>query len=163
MKKFYLTNSFVRIHLEDGRIQVIYFNQDSGKVYYRLKIDTISEVKHTGIYLGTDDYGTHYFIHNHYHVGRPCVVTAKDFSKGHQIHEYSHTSLNDSLTVIQKGLEEVIRGETYHSVSYNCQTLINLACNNKRQSEDVDKWVGRLVFAGLIALGVAAFSGGGRR
>ena len=159
MKKFYLTNSFVRIHLEDGRIQVIYFNQDSGKVYYRLKIDTISEVKHTGIYLGVDDYGNHYFIHNHYHVGRPCVVSLQDFSKGHTIHEYVHTPTNAPLTIIQKGLEEVVRGELYHSINYNCQTLINIACINKRKSEDVDKWISRVFVGGLIVLGIAAFSG----
>ncbi|HMJ71392.1 MAG TPA: hypothetical protein VK508_20995 [Cyclobacteriaceae bacterium] len=158
MKTFHLTHSRVEIHLNEVRIITIYFNQNSGKVYYRSKINTISEIKHTGIYLGVDIYGTPYFIHNHYQGGRPSIVTLEDFSKGQTIQEYAHSPKNGAIEIIRKALEEVVRGEQYHPVHYNCQTLVNIACNLKRQSEDVDKWMGRLFLGSMLLIGIGIFN-----
>lgn len=54
MRSFYLYNNRVEIFKNDGTIFTIYFNANSGKVYFRYKTGTISQVKHPGIFLGVD-------------------------------------------------------------------------------------------------------------
>ena len=160
MKSFYLTNGTLCVCMTNGATLVIFLNENSGKVYYRLKIDTVSQIKHTGIYLGTDRFGTHYMMHNHYENGRPCIVTFEGFTKGKEYYEYHINSENAPLRVIEIALNEIIRGEQYDSVRYNCQTFINVACINKRKSDDVDKWLGRAIVGSLFFFGIAAIAGG---
>ncbi len=162
MRSFYLTNSALYIYMTNGATLAIFLNENSGKVYYRLKIDTVSQVKHTGIYLGTDRFGTHYMMHNHFENGRPCIVTFQGFAKGKEYYEYNINPENAPFLVIEIGLNEILRGERYDSVNYNCQTFINLACLNKRKSDDVDKWIGRVVVGSLLFFGIAAIAGGKR-
>lgn len=73
MTNYSLFNDSVNIFLSTGEILTIYFNDNSGKAYYRHKINTISGIKHPGIYLGTDNLGNNYFAHNHYHFGKPTI------------------------------------------------------------------------------------------
>jgi hypothetical protein len=82
MRNFYLYNNRVEIVKNDGSIFTIYFNENSGKVYFRYKIGTISKVKHPGIFLGVDAWGNGYFLHNHYHYGRAHITTETEFKKG---------------------------------------------------------------------------------
>ncbi len=162
MRSFYLTNDTLFIYMTNGSTLVIFLNENSGKVYYRFKIDTVSQVRHTGIYLGADGLGTQYVMHNHYENGRPCIVSLKGFTKGKDFYEYSINRLNSSLQVVEIGLNEILRGERYDSVNYNCQTFVNIACINKRKSDDVDKWIGRIVVGSLLFFGIAAVAGGKR-
>lgn len=162
MKSFYLTNSTLYVYLHNGSTLTIVLNADSGKTYFRFKIQTVSQVKHTGIYLGTDRFGTHYIMHNHYDNGRPCIVAFDDFKKGQDLYVYDINPVNSLLRVIEIGLNEILRGERYDSVNYNCQTFVNLACINKRKSDDVEKWISRVFVGGLVFLGIAAFAGGRR-
>ena len=55
MKNFYLHNNSVEIVNNNGSISTIYFNENSGKVYFRYKIGTISQVKQNSepIYLSS--------------------------------------------------------------------------------------------------------------
>jgi hypothetical protein len=162
MKSFYLTNSILYVYLHNGSTLTIFLNADSGKAYYRFKIKTVSQVKHTGIYLGTDMFGTHYVMHNHYDNGRPCIVALDDFTKGQDFYAYDIISENSPLRIIEIGLNEILRGERYDAVSYNCQTFVNLACLNRRKSADVEKWAARVFFGSLALLGIAAIAGGRR-
>jgi hypothetical protein len=148
------------VYMTNGATLVIFLNENSGKVYYRFKIDTVSQVKHTGIHLGTDRFGTHYMMHNHYENGRPCIVTLEGFTKGKEYYEYHIDPENAPFRVIEIALNEIIRGEQYDSVSYNCQTFINVACINKRKSDDVDKWIGRAIIGSLLFFGFAAIASG---
>jgi hypothetical protein len=162
MKSFYLTNSTLYIYMSNGATLTIFLNETSGKVYYRFKIDTVSQVKHTGIYLGVDRLGTHYMMHNHYENGRPCIVTLEGFTKGRDFYEYPISPENSTLKVIEIGLNEILRGERFDSVNYNCQTFVNLACINKRKSDDVDTWVGRVILGSLLFFAIAAITGSRR-
>ncbi len=161
MKKFYLYLNKVDIVKNNGNIFTIYFNENSGKVYYRHKIGTVSQVKHPGIFLGVDAYGTGYFLHNHYHFGKAHITTQSEFANGKPLYIYNDKCSNTPLKVIEIGLNEILRGETYKPITYNCQTYTNTACHNKRKSADVEKWVGGILFGGiaLFILG-AAFAGG---
>ena len=164
MKNFYLYNDHVEIIKNDGSIFIICFNEHSGKVYYRFKIGTLSKVKHPGIYLGEDTYGVDYFLHNHYHFGKAHITTAKDFIKGMPLYIYNEKCSNTPLKVIKIGLNEILRGESYKPITYNCQTFTNTACHNQRKSADVEKWVGGILFSSLalLMLGVAFGSGKGK-
>jgi hypothetical protein len=154
MKNFYLYNDSVEIVKNDGSIFTIYFNENSGKVYFRYKIGTISQMKHPGILLGADANGVGYFLHNHYHYGKAHITTQKEFVKGMPLYICNDKCSNTQLTVIEIGLNEILRGESYKPITYNCQTCTNTACHNQRKSEDAEKWVGRAVLA-LLVLGVA--------
>jgi hypothetical protein len=162
MKNFYLYNDHVEIVKNDGNIFTIYFNENSGKVYYRFKVGTISQVKHPGIFLGVDAYGVGYFLHNHYHFGRAHVITETEFVKGMPLYIYNEKCSNTPLKVIELGLKEILRGESYKPITYNCQTYTNTACHSQRKSEDADKWVGRAVLGGLALLVLGAAFGGGK-
>ncbi len=156
MKNFYLNKRQVTIFNNDGSSRTIYFNSNSGKVYYRYKTGTISQVKHPGIYLGVDYNGMSYFLHNHYHYGKAHITTEQEFRKGQSIYLYSEKCSNSPLKVIEIGLNEIIRGESYRPLTYNCQTYTNSACHNRRTSEDVEKWVGGILMGSLALLVISA-------
>lgn len=163
MKNFYLYNDRVEIGKNDGSIFTIYFNENSGKVYFRYKINTISQVKHPGIFLGVDINGVGYFLHNHYHYGKAHITTQKEFVKGMPLYIYNEKCSNTPLKVIEIGLNEILRGESYKPITYNCQTYTNTACHNQRKSADADKWVGGVILGSLALLLIGAVASSGRR
>ena len=146
MKNFYLYNDRVEIVKNDGSIFTIYFNENSGKVYFRYKIGTISQVKHPGIFLGVDANGVGYFLHNHYHYGKAHITTQQEFVKGMPLYIYN----------------EILRGEHYKPITYNCQTYTNTACHNQRKSDDAEKWVGGVLLGSLALLLLSASFGSKR-
>lgn len=159
MKKFNLYQNCVNIIDDNGTLKRIFFDEDSGKVYWRYKIPNLVGTKHSGIYLGTDLYGTEYYLHNHYHIGNACLVTADKFSEGQPLGIYDAKCTNPAITVIEIALKQAVKKEAYHFLNYNCQGYTNEACHNHRKSEDVGKWGKRLVFGSLIAIGLSiAFS-----
>lgn len=162
MRNFYLYNNRVEIVKNDGSIFTIYFNENSGKVYFRYKIGTISKIKHPGIFLGVDTWGNGYFLHNHYHYGKAVIVTEREFTQNKPIYIYNEKCSNSPLKVIEIGLNEMLRGESYKPITYNCQTYTNTACHNQRKSEDAEKWIGRVFLGSLALLGLALVSGRGR-
>lgn len=52
----------------NNEVSKLQFTNDSGKIIYRDKIDSLIGIKHPGIILGTDIYGTVWVIHNHYQI-----------------------------------------------------------------------------------------------
>ncbi len=162
MRNFDLYNNRVEIVKNDGSIFTIYFNENSGKVYFRYKIGTISKVKHPGIFLGVDTSGNGYFLHNHYHYGKATIVTEREFTQNKPIYIYNEKCSNAPLRVIEIGLNEMLRGESYKPITYNCQTYTNTACHNQRKSEDAEKWVSGILLGSLALLGLGLVFGGGR-
>jgi len=154
MRSFTLYNSFVDIFEDNSSNKRIFFNQDTGKVYWRYKIPNLVGTKHSGIYLGADIYGTHYFLHNHYHIGHACLATLEKFSEGLQLGIYNQTCTNNPLTTISIALKQALKKESYNAINYNCQSYTNEACNNHRKSEDVGKWKERLLWGSLLFLGI---------
>lgn len=162
MRTYELHNNRVEIVNNNGSVFTIYFNENSGKVYFRYKIGTVSQIKHPGIFLGVDANGIGYFLHNHYHYGKAHITTEKEFAQGMPLYIYNKKCSNTPLRVIEIGLNEMLRGENYKPVSYNCQTFTNSACHNTRKSEDADKWIGRVLVGSLLFFGLTAVFGGKR-
>lgn len=155
MKNYILHQNCVDIIENNGTIKRIFFNENSGKVYFRYRIGSLIGIKHPGIFLGVDLNGTEYFLHNHHQLGTACIVTGDDFKQGTPIGLYELKYTNPPLTVIQIGLDEVIRKERYHVINYNCQDYVNLASNNQRKSESIEKIVSNLIFGTLIFVGLS--------
>jgi len=162
MRTYKLHNKRVEIVNNNGSIFTIYFRENRGKVYFRYKIGTISQIKHPGIFLGVGVNRNGYFLHNHYHYGKAQITTEKEFTQGMPLYIYNEKCSNTPLKVIEIGLNEMLRCESYKPVTYNCQTYTNTACHNTRKSEDADKWVGKVLVGSLLFLGLTAVFGGRR-
>jgi hypothetical protein len=155
MKNYTLYQSCVDIIDDYGTFKRIYFNENSGKVYFRYKIGSIIGIKHPGIFLGIDLDGTEYFLHNHYQLGTAYLVTGSEFKQGMPINLYELKYTNPPLTVIRIGLEEVMKKEPYHVINYNCQDYVNLASNNQRKSESLEKIASNLALGTLLFVGLS--------
>lgn len=155
MKNYKLYQNYVDIVENNGTFKRIFFNENSGKVYFRNKIGSLIGIKHPGIFLGVDLYGTEYFLHNHYQLGTACLVTGDDFKQGMLIGLYELKYTNPPSRVIEIALNEAIRKEKYHVVNYNCQDYVNLATNNQRKSESIQKITSNLFFGTLLFVGIS--------
>lgn len=162
MTNYIIHNNRVEIINNNGSVFTIYFNKNSGKVYYRYKVGTLSNIKHPGIFLGVDLNGVGYFLHNHYHYGKAHITTEKEFAQGMPLYVYNEKCSNTPLKVIEIGLNEMFRGESYKPISYNCQTYTNTACHNQRKSEDAEKWVGGIALVSIALLLIGAVTSSGR-
>lgn len=154
-------SNHIAVYISTGQTLKIYFNSNSGKVYYRDKIGSPTGIKHTGVFLGVDARGRGYFVHNHYHVGKAHIVSEQEFSKGRPIYLYNEYCLNSWETVIKKALQHVLNGERYMPFSYNCQTVTNDSCNNQRKSEDAAR-IGGGIAAGVALFAIFALLAGGK-
>jgi hypothetical protein len=155
MKNFYVYQNCVDIVRTDGAILRIFFNENSGKAYFRYKIGSLSKVKHTGIFIGTDVRGNSYFMHNHHQTGRLAIVLQQEFSKNRELFLFKIPEM-EVAAVIENGLKEVARGERYDVLNYNCQTFVNVAFIRVRKSEDVSRIVGQIFFWTILVVGTVA-------
>lgn len=73
---------------------------------------------------------------------------------------YNEKCSNTPLKVIEIGLNEIFRGESYKPITYNCQTYTNTVCHNQRKSDDAEKWVSGIVLGSLLLLGFSEAFGG---
>lgn len=158
MKNFLFYTDRVEIALEQGQPLVIYFNTDSGKIFFRKKINTVFNVTHPGIYVGIDAYGQHWFIHNHFEDGRPNITTEDVFRKGQPYYLSEEPCINSSLQIIANGLQQVIEGKPYDGILYNCQTFVNQAVNNRSSSKAVTNIFGGLLLTTLAIAGITVAS-----
>jgi len=136
----------------------LYFNEYSGKAYFRYKIGGRS-IKHPGIYIGADQNGVQYFAHNHVQYGRPVLVTMDEFTAGSEIYPYKEYATTPMATVIERALNGILKSEQYTLATFNCQVYVNESINNERKSEAVDNSVFGLLLIGCLALFSATDSG----
>ncbi|MFZ6014078.1 MAG: hypothetical protein ACOYXT_27300 [Bacteroidota bacterium] len=123
---------------------------DSGDVFYRYKVDSITRVKHPGIKLGVGTDGQRYYVHNHYLSGKASIVTEAEFAQGQTIYRSNEPCLNTKADVVRLALQKVNEGKPYHFLSNNCQTTVNEVCNNRSESETVNGWLGVAAFVALV-------------
>jgi hypothetical protein len=159
MKSYQLYHDHVDLVMTDGVILRLRLNEWSGKILFRYKINTISDVEHPGIVLGYDQSAeVWYFMHNHFEHGRPVIETREGFSKGKQLYIAARQSPYHQSVILQRGLEEIIQARPYNGFNYNCQVFVNRVCHNENKSEAVENWTGGLALGALVFLGIKAFS-----
>lgn len=151
-----INGGFLYLEFSNGSYLTVVLDENSGKVMTRLKVGTISNVNHTGIWLGYDYQSrTPLVLHNHYRYGSAFVDTFESYKAGQKVEWKNTTCTNDWLSVITKGLDQVLAGKRYALLDYNCQTFTNMACHNTRHSEDVSKWLGGILI-GLLGIGLVS-------
>jgi hypothetical protein len=97
-------------------------------------------------------------MHNHYENGRPSIVPESKFTKNQPIYLMQEAYINSPIQIITNGLQQVLAGESYSWINYNCQSYVNRATNNSHASEAVEKWAGGIAFSLLLLIGAKAFS-----
>ncbi|HWY33200.1 MAG TPA: hypothetical protein VNX68_01055, partial [Nitrosopumilaceae archaeon] len=105
----------------EGQSSAIYMTELSGKIIYRNKIDTIIGIKHPGIVLGKDSWGTTWIIHNHYEIGRPEIVTLDEFTLGSTTFFDNRDVFYDPLTIIDRAIYFWYEKKEYGWLTHNCQ------------------------------------------
>ncbi len=151
----FLNNRSLRLNFSNGRSIWVNLDVNSGRIVTRLKRNTISNVQHTGIWLGTDIHtGVSYILHNHYLQGSAHITDYQTYAAGQEAFWKDDVCMNDWLEVLEIALNHVVSRKRYNWLDYNCQTFTNSACHNRSRSEDVEKW-GRLAF-GFLAIALAA-------
>jgi hypothetical protein len=158
MKSYHLYNDHVDLAMTSGKILRFWLNEWSGKIVFRYKINTISDVEHPGIVLGYDQSGAWYYMHNHFQYGRPIIEVQEQFSKGKQLYISNHQSSYQQTVILKRGLEEVLQARSYNWLNYNCQIFVNRVCFDENKSEAVENWTGGLAFGALLFLGIKAFN-----
>lgn len=155
----FLSGSLLELYFENGGKTLIRLDTNSGRIMKRPKTDSLFNVQHTGIRLGTDYYtGEVYVIHNHFQFGAAYITTFSEFAAGQQVF-WNGGCTNSPLNVISIGLDYVIAGRRYDVLTYNCQTLTNTACHSKPVSEDVNRIAGGALLGFLLIALADAFAG----
>jgi hypothetical protein len=157
LKDYKLHSNYVDLFLQDGSMLRLWLDEWSGKIVFRHKINTISNVRHPGIRLGYDQHGNWYCMHNHYEHGRPEIEIEANFTKGQQLYIAERQSNFECLTIIQNGLNEILEGKAYNKITNNCQYFVNRVCFNENKSEAVNNWVGSITASLLLLLVGNAF------
>jgi hypothetical protein len=143
----------VKLSTSEGLINV-YFNENSGKICTRGKIDTITDVLHPGIIIGEDIYNREWVVHNHYSFGKPMFEILENYSKG-QIINWDNRNINYSpKDIVARAISEQIKRKPYNPISYNCQTFVNIIVQGKASSEAINKITDRVMIAGAILSGI---------
>jgi hypothetical protein len=158
MKHFYIHHDLVEITLTNGSNLVIYFTPDTGKIFYRYKINTISRVRHPGIFLGVDGRQQLWYMHNHFEHGRPVIEIGQGFAKGQPLYIGEQQPQLGHRVVVQNALNEILQAKQYNWINYNCQVFVNKACFNEIKSETVENWASNLALGLLLLVGTSAFN-----
>lgn len=138
-----------------GVTSALYLTLDSGKIIYRDKVDTLIGIKHPGIVLGTDSWGTIWVIHNHYKLGQPQIVTIDDFAIGNSIFYDSRPIFYSTLEIIERAINHYLEGKEYNWLYNNCQHFVNKVAQNNSSSETIYRVSENALFIG----GLASFIG----
>lgn len=158
IKFYHLYNDHVELFMTNGNILRLWLNEWSGKILFRYKINTISDVEHPGIVLGYDHEKTWYYMHNHFEHGRPVIEKQEAFSKGKQLYSANRQSPYQQLEILKRGLDEVLQTRPYDWFNYNCQVFVNRVCHNEHKSQAVENWARGLTLAAFAFLGIKAFN-----
>lgn len=144
-----LYQNCIDLHLASGRTMRLYFNEWSGKIYKRPKIDPILKyfIDHKGLYIGADENGVHYIIHNHVSPGKAVLVTWDTFAAGEKVSLDNKTCTNHPTEMISIAFDKLLSCEPYDALSNSCQTLVNEACTNERKNDDTGRVVGGILLA----------------
>ena len=129
----------------------IYEIPESGKIIYRAKIDTFTDVPHPGIILGNDIWETIWIIHNHHKNGCVEIETIQEFSQGENIFYDPRPVFYSTQDVLDRAILHYLQKTEYNWLTNNCQHFINNVVQNVHYSETIDLLADRAMAAGGLA------------
>ena len=144
---------------QGSTVSALYATVDSGKIIYRDKIDTIIGIKHPGIVLGKDYWGTVWVIHNHYQIGHPQIVTFDEFALGCQVFYDKRPVFYNRAQIIERAIYHWQNKREYSWLFNNCQHFVNKITQGKSYSETVDRVSENAMLAGGVLSLIGLFSG----
>lgn len=137
IKDFQIGSDRALVTFRNSRKRYLFFEKDSGKAYYRFRINTLDQTMHSGIYLGHDAQGMPYFVHNHTEEGYASIVPEHEFGHEQPLYEHPPENQPPPMEVITSALEKTKEGEPYDLLTNNCQTFTDSSKEGRRHSEDV--------------------------
>lgn len=103
-------------------------------------------IQHHALYLGYDEYGTHWMIHNNAGIGVSLITVNDFFKQCHQINQiirFKGTNY-ERRQLIEKSLKRI--GKPYNLIVYNCEHFTSEIKTGKSTSKQVE-----LLFSGIFA------------
>jgi len=159
MNNYSINNRNITLPSTNGSPIVLSLTQNSGRIVYRDKINTLIGIKHPGIELGVDQFGNRWFVHHHYKNVRPTVEREDQFSLGEPIF-YDNRPVNYSqIQIVERALNAWWFGNEYHWLWKNCQHFVNSVTKNESYSEAIDTVSDRAMLLGSITSLIGLVSG----
>ncbi len=153
INNFSIYNNGLIVLITNNDEQVtLWGDNNSGKLVYRKKGATIFNVQHTGIYIGKDEWGRSYIAHSHIDNGQAVLDSVENFSKGYTVYEDNKECVNTPFEIVNKALDAIILGAQYLTLLENCQHFVSDACNNIKESLDVQR-----ITTSVTSIGVGAY------
>ena len=133
----------VQLVCKDGKTKTIYYTEDTGRVFYRVKFVNGVDTWHPGLYIGRDKLGIDHYLHNNLKTGNAEVVTKGEFSKGLEVCSDNRKCLGTPHRIVRMALARVVVGKPYRFRYYSSRNI-----HHDSLIEDADK----LIDAGLSFL-----------
>jgi hypothetical protein len=142
-----ISEEAVELFCNTGKSRTVYYNENTGNVYYRVKFINGSDAWHPGLYIGRDSLGIDYYIHNNLKTGVAEVVTKGEFSKGLEICSDSRKCLGTPHRIVRMALARVVVGKSYRFRYYSARNI-----EKRTAMENADKLIemGLSFLAGLF-------------
>lgn len=159
MNTYLLNGNNLTLPTTNGGTILLTLTQNSGRIAYRDKINTIIGIKHPGIELGTDQWGYRWFVHHHYKNVRPTIDREDKFSLGEPIF-YGDRPVNYSQSdILSRALNAWWFGKEYHWLWQNCQHFVNSVAKNEKNSDTIEEVSDAAMVLGGITSLIGLFSG----
>lgn len=132
-----ISEDAVELFCPHGKSRTIFYNENTGNVFYRVKFVDGVDAWHPGLYIGKDKLGIDYYLHNNLTTGNAEVVTRGEFSKGLEICSDSRKCLGTPHRIVRMAMARVVVGKPYRFRYYSAR---NIARQNVLN--DADKLIG---------------------
>lgn len=115
---------------KDGKTRTIYYTENTGRVFYRVKFVNGIDEWHPGLYLGNDKLGIEYFLHNNLKTGIAEVVTKGEFAKGLEVCSDNRKCIGTPHRIVRMAMARVVVGKPYRFRYYNSRNISHEALVN---------------------------------
>jgi len=146
---YYQNNQALTINTDQGPIALV-LTQESGRIVYRDKINTIIGIKHPGIVIGLDQYGHRWILHHHYKNSRPVIDREDVFADGASINYDPRPVAYDQMTIVIRAMDAFHQGVEYSWLRNNCQHFVNRVSRNDHRSETISNIGKGLTFTSVL-------------
>lgn len=118
-----ISEESVELFCLHGKSRTIYYNEDTGNVFYRVKFVDGVDAWHPGLYIGKDKLGIDYYLHNNLTTGHAEMVTRGEFSKGLEICSDSRKCLGTPHRIVRMAMARVVVGKPYRFRYYSARNI----------------------------------------
>ncbi|MBS1594103.1 MAG: hypothetical protein JST90_07245 [Bacteroidetes bacterium] len=150
------TNTLAGFPYSNYLPQQLFWTENSGRIVFRKKIDTVIGIDHPGIVLGKDIYGYEWIAHHHYKNVYPSIDRMDAFSLGREVYYSNKPVYYDRAKIVERTIYHWLEKKEYSWLRQNCQHFVNNIANGTHTSEAIED-IGNMAFTasgitGLIGL-----------